>query len=32
MEILAFMEAAHESKSKNGIHVQIAEMMKKSQK
>ena len=32
LEILAFMEAAHESKSKNGVNVQIAEMMKKAQK
>lgn len=32
MEILAFMEAAHESKSKNGANVQISEMMKRAQK
>jgi len=32
LEILAFMEAAHESKSKNGVNIQIADMMKKEQK
>jgi len=26
------MEAAHESKSKNGVNIQIADMMKKAQK
>jgi hypothetical protein len=32
MEILAFMEAAQESKSKNGVNIQIADMLKKVSK
>ena len=32
LEILSFMEAAHESKSKNGVNIQISDIMKKAQK